>query len=159
MAEEDFDPYQLRQATEADLSGLMQLEEMCFTTPWTRAAFLQEMELPHAELWLLFLAGESVPLAYVNFWVAVDEASLLNIAVQPSLQRKGIASRLLRWMENRGRLRGAQSVFLEVRRDNVAGLMLYRRAGYIQVGIRKGYYSSDKQDAVVMRKELVGTVD
>ena len=154
MYGEGMEPFLVREATAEDLVSLLELEQACFTAPWTAAAFEQELDLPQAELWLVFEQGESQPCAYINFWVAAGEVSLLNVAVHPSARRRGLASRLLALMEDRGAKRGGESVFLEVRRSNIAGLALYAAEGYEQVGIRKGYYGDNKEDAVVMSKPL-----
>ena len=132
------------------------MEGACFSSPWTREAFVQEIELPQAELWIVSQEEGGLPCAYVNFWVAASEVSLLNVAVHPSQRRRGLAGRLLRWMEERGSEGGGEAVFLEVRRSNRAGLALYLREGYAQVGIRKGYYGDNGEDAIVMSKTLDG---
>ena len=154
VSQADFAPRLLREAQPEDIGALLELERACFDDPWTRDAFLQEMALPHAELWMLFDEGEDEPVAYVNFWVSAGEVSLLNVAVRPSVRRQGLARMLLDWMEARGRDRGGESVFLEVRRSNEGAIELYRKAGFSQVGIRKGYYSAGGEDAVVMSKAL-----
>lgn len=150
----DFAPRVLREAQPEDIGPLLELERACFDDPWTRDAFLQEMALPHAELWMLFDEGEGEPVAYINFWVSVGEVSLLNVAVRPSFRRQGLAGMLMSWMEALGREQGGESVFLEVRRSNEGAIALYRKAGFSQVGIRKGYYSAGGEDAVVMSKAL-----
>ena len=156
MSRQYFEPFALREAHHSDLDGLLDLEVACFTSPWTREAFEQEVELPQAELWIVSEEDDGPPCAYVNFWIAAGEVSLLNVAVHPSQRRRGLAGRLRRWMEERGREGGGESVFLEVRRSNAAGLALYLREGYDQVGIRKGYYGDNGEDAIVMSKTLDG---
>lgn len=151
----------MRQATSGDLEELLELERACFDSPWTAGAFEQEILLPQAELWLAFEGGESdqgaAPVGYINFWVAAGEVSLLNLAVHPQVRRRGLAGQLLERMESQGVARGGERVFLEVRRSNDAGLALYAREGYEQVGIRKHYYSDNREDAVVMSKPLDAT--
>jgi ribosomal-protein-alanine N-acetyltransferase len=154
MTTEHFAPFLVREADAEDLPGLMQLERACFDSPWTEAALEQELGLPQAEIWLVFEEAQTVPCAYINFWVAAGEVSLLNVAVHPGARRRGLAGKLLALMENRGANRGGASVFLEVRRSNEAGRALYAAQGYHQVGIRKGYYSDNREDAVVMSKAL-----
>ena len=154
MSPEDFEPFCLREAQPSDLDGLMALERTCFETPWTEAAFEQEVNLPQAELWLVSERPDGEPCAYINFWVAAGEVSLLNVAVHPDLRRRGLAAKLLGWMESRGGERSGEIAFLEVRRSNVGGLALYAREGYQQVGIRKRYYGDTGEDAIVMSKAL-----
>lgn len=154
MYSQEFSPFLVREAAEGDLPSLLELEQACFSSPWVEEAFQQELDLPQAELWLVFEPGEGGPCAYIDFWVVSGEVSLLNVAVHPSARRRGLAGKLLALMEVRGAQRGGTAVFLEVRRSNVAGLALYAAEGYEQIGIRKGYYSNNKEDAVVMSKAL-----
>jgi len=154
MYRQEFAPFSVREATESDLPGLLELERACFSSPWVEEAFQQELDLPQADLWLVFEPGEGTPCAYIDFWVVAGEVSLLNVAVHPSARRRGLAGKLLCLMETRGIQKGGATVFLEVRRSNLAGLALYVAEGYEQIGIRKGYYSDNKEDAVVMSKAL-----
>jgi ribosomal-protein-alanine N-acetyltransferase len=154
MRGEDYVPFLVREAEPDDLTGLLELERACFASPWTAAAFEQELDLPQAELWLAFETGQESPCGYINFWVVAGEVSLLNVAVHPQCRRRGLGVKLLALLEVRATSRGGESVFLEVRRSNVSGLALYAAQGYEQVGIRKGYYGDNKEDAVVMSKAL-----
>ncbi|HCP44832.1 MAG TPA: hypothetical protein DIU15_02210, partial [Deltaproteobacteria bacterium] len=97
----------------------------------------------------------SRPVGFVSFWVVGPEISLLNIAVDPASRRRGLGRRLLDLAEERGRDRGGCVVFLEVRAGNEAAVTMYRRRGYLQVGIRKGYYADNGEDALVLSRELV----
>ena len=144
-----------REATPDDLPLLLALEESSFEDPWPEGAFAQELELPHASVWLAFEDGDAAAVGYADFWVVADEVSLLNIAVRPDRRQQGLGGRLLDLVERVGRDRGGEQVFLEVRASNEAGLALYRGRGYEQIGIRKSYYQSTGEDAVVMRRVLV----
>jgi len=147
-----------REATPDDLDRLLALEHAAFERPWPAGAFEQELMLPQAGVWLAFTGPEdhddTALAGYADFWVVEDEVSLLNIAVHPDHRRRGIGGRLLDVVERVGAERGGEQVFLEVRASNQAGLGLYRGRGYVQVGIRKGYYSDDQEDAIVMRRVL-----
>ncbi len=147
-----------REALPGDLDLLLALEHAAFDRPWPAGAFEQELMLPQAAVWLAFTGpedqSESELAGYADFWVVEDEVSLLNIAVHPAHRRRGLGGRLLELVERVGAERGGEQVFLEVRASNAAGLALYRGRGYVQVGIRKGYYSDDKEDAIVMRRVL-----
>lgn len=144
----------LRRATLADLPELLALEERCFDRPWPAGAFEQELALPCAQVWLAFDPDDPTPLGYVDFWVVEGEVSLLNVAVDPRARRRGLGQRLLEVLQEQGREAGGETIFLEVRRSNVGGLALYKAAGFEQIGIRKGYYAADKEDAIVMSRAL-----
>ena len=146
-----------RRAVAEDLPALLRLEVRCFERPWPAGAFEQELAAPYSEVWLaLPVEPDADPIGYVDFHVIADEVSLLNVAVDPDARRRGLGAELMALMERRGRELGGQTVFLEVRRGNEGGLALYRRAGFEQIGLRKGYYSGNREDAVVMCKRLDG---
>ncbi|MEE2829071.1 MAG: ribosomal protein S18-alanine N-acetyltransferase [Myxococcota bacterium] len=161
MPDSTGDPFVFRSAETEDLEALLALETACFESPWARAAFAQELVLPHAEVWLAFESGvegkggaSPAPVGYINFWIVAGEISLLNVAVHPRVRRRGLASLLLSLLEMRGRERQGEIVFLELRRSNESAFCLYRGAGYQQIGIRKGYYGDNREDAIVMSKLL-----
>ncbi|MCP4873119.1 MAG: ribosomal protein S18-alanine N-acetyltransferase [Proteobacteria bacterium] len=145
---------QLRRATLEDLPALLALEGRCFDRPWPEGAFAAELALPYAQVWLAFDEGDPRPIGYVDFWVVEGEISLLNVAVDPRARRRGLARMLLAKLKTEGRAVGGEMIFLEVRRSNEGGLALYRAAGFEQIGIRKGYYAAEKEDAIVMSRAL-----
>ncbi len=146
--------FAFRRATADDLPALLALEERCFDRPWPEGAFAQELDLPYAQIWLALDGDDPRPVGYVDFWVVHGEVSLLNVAVDPRARRRGLARALLDVMGREGRALGGETVFLEVRRSNEAGLALYRAAGFRQIGIRKGYYAAEGEDAIVMARSL-----
>jgi len=146
--------FTFRPASTDDLDALLALEARSFDKPWPRGAFEQELELPQAQLWLAF-EGEALA-AYVDFWVAGPEISLLNVAVDPSFRRRGLGRDLVELMEREGAALGGDEVYLEVRRTNVGAQALYAALGFEQTGIRKRYYSDTKEDAILMGKRLGG---
>jgi tRNA threonylcarbamoyladenosine biosynthesis protein TsaB len=79
------------------------------------------------------------------------------IAVARSLHRQGLGSVLLDWCEQQARERGLEGVLLEVRPSNVSALAFYQARGYLQIGLRRGYYPAEKggrEDALVMQKRF-----
>jgi ribosomal-protein-alanine N-acetyltransferase len=86
--------------------------------------------------------------------LAADELHITNLAVAPSKRRSGIADRLLEYALNDGLDKGAAWCQLEVRKTNTAARALYRKHGFRDIGVRRGYYQ-DGEDAVVMGKELL----
>ena len=92
--------------------------------------------------------------AYVAFQAVADELHILNLAVEQDLRRQGLARRLLRLVSELGVRRGAEVVWLEVRRGNHAGIGLYLAEGFEESGLRRGYYANPEEDAVILRKRL-----
>jgi ribosomal-protein-alanine N-acetyltransferase len=87
---------------------------------------------------------------YVGFWVMADEAHITTIAVSEELQRRGIGELLLLTVFNRARELYANVVTLEVRVSNIGAQNLYLKYGFKQVGVRKHYYTDNREDAYVM---------
>lgn len=85
------------------------------------------------------------------------EAEVQNLAVRASHRRLGVARALLKEAHRRFAARGVAEVFLEVRPSNPAARCLYREFGYSECGLRRGYYASDGEDALVLRLKLSGT--
>jgi ribosomal-protein-alanine N-acetyltransferase len=134
---------------------VLELENLSYARPWTEANFRGEFAR-HFTL-ALGLRGNppfsGVLAAHCFFWLLGPEIHLLNLAVRPEYRRQGLARRLLRTMLTLGRRAGAQSVFLEVRSDNVEALELYRSSGFAATGRRPGYYE-DGEDARLMTLDL-----
>jgi len=82
------------------------------------------------------------------------EAEIQNVAVRAGHRRRGVARALLEEAHSRLAGQDVASVFLEVRVSNLAARILYRRFGYSECGLRKGYYTSDGEDALVLRLNL-----
>lgn len=89
----------------------------------------------------------------------VGEISLLNIAIEPSSQGKGLGRRLLNGLIDAAQQQQASTIFLEVRESNVAAIHLYRKVGFIEQGRRKDYYPTEtgREAAVIMSYDLSTT--
>ncbi len=98
-------------------------------------------------------AREGDLVGYMCYWLVFDELRLMNLAVEPSMRRRGIASDLIRYMLSVGRESGAVRAVLEVRASNVAALSLYERVGFRQVALRRRYYTDPVEDAVLLGME------
>ena len=143
--------YELTRLAPEHIDALTALEQMCFAVPWTRQAFVDEIQNPLARYTLLTYAGETV--AYAGYWHIVDEGHITNIAVHPSHRRCGLASRLLVHMLKEAQENGLRLLTLEVRVSNAAAIALYEKFGFTAAGIRKRYYSDNGEDALIMTKE------
>jgi ribosomal-protein-alanine N-acetyltransferase len=139
----------------ADLDEVLEIERHAFGSPWSRQILREELDRSWAHVDVLRCRTEPRRItAYINYWLVRDEVHLLNLAVHPSMRRRGLGRALLDHMiafANRHRCR---YVTLEVRRSNQTAIELYRRVGFAPVGIRPRYYTDDQEDAVVMVLEL-----
>nr|MDQ2860173.1 ribosomal protein S18-alanine N-acetyltransferase [Pseudomonadota bacterium] len=106
---------------------------------------------------LAFAAGARLSVVgFIVCRVAADEAEILTLATNPRHRRRGVARALLETVTREADARGVASLFLEVAADNAAALALYTKAGFVAVGVRRGYYPRGVAafDAVIMRRDL-----
>ncbi|MDR2881880.1 MAG: ribosomal protein S18-alanine N-acetyltransferase [Azoarcus sp.] len=138
--------------SEHDLAWVVEQEACLHPFPWSLGNFSDSLAAGHS-CWLMRDAG--VPVGYAVMLGVLDEAHLLNISVVHAAQGCGLGSRLLEYLLSVARSSGVRQFFLEVRPSNLLALALYRRAGFVEIGRRKGYYpaSEGREDAIVMRLE------
>lgn len=138
--------------TTDDLDAVLAIEQACFARPWTYSHFLAEIEAEHSKAVVAERNGHVV--GYLCLSVLLDEAEILDIAVDPSLQRCGIGAALLGWACDEALQQRATVLRLEVRATSLPALALYERHGFIRSGLRRAYYENNI-DAVLMDKNLI----
>ncbi len=132
-----------------DLAQVLMIEQSSYSHPWTAGVFRDCERAPY-ERWLLECA--SGPGGYAIILPQVDELHLLNLCVSPLLRGRGIGRRLLRHVIARAGALGCERILLEVRESNAPARRLYESEGFVQVGLRRGYYpgAGGREDACVM---------
>ncbi len=138
---------------EDDLDEVVRIENESFSNPWRRKHF--EIALSDDTCCLVAKIDGRV-VGYGIGWFVFREIHIANLAVDKDLRSKGIGKTLLRHMIDKASSRKAMVVTLEVRMSNLIAIALYRKEGFREVAIRKGYYSKPREDAVVMTKVLRG---
>ncbi len=136
------------------LDAVLAIEQATQTHPWTRGHFTSTLQAGHCAMCLT--AGDCL-LGYFIAMPGVQEAHLLNLAVAPACQRQGWAAVLLQALALWARHQGAACIWLEARASNERALHVYRRFGFTQAGLRRGYYPAQgqqREDAIVMRLDL-----
>ncbi|MDR1229386.1 MAG: ribosomal protein S18-alanine N-acetyltransferase [Azoarcus sp.] len=138
---------------EGDLDWVTAQEANLHAFPWTRRNFTDSLASGH--FCRLMYDGAS-PVAYAVAFMVLDEAHLLNISVTDGEQGRGLGCRLLEFLMDEARHNDGRRFFLEVRPSNARALALYRRAGFVEIGRRTGYYPSSggREDAIVMSCSL-----
>lgn len=140
-------------ATHIDL--LMPYEHDMFgAEAWSAGAYRDEIEDTHNRYYVAVEGPAGELLGWAGVLVAAPSAQLLTVGVVPPARRQGIARRLLANIYAEAGDRGATELFLEVRVNNDSARSLYESEGFVEVGLRRGYYDSGRADAVVMRREL-----
>ncbi|MFI8688513.1 ribosomal protein S18-alanine N-acetyltransferase [Rossellomorea sp. NPDC077527] len=139
----------IRFMTVDDLDAVMEIENQSFSIPWSREAFLNEMEHNHLSTYLVAVEDEKLA-GYCGVWLVVDEAHITNVAVLPDFRGRGLGESLMRKIMGIAIEFGARVMTLEVRVSNMPAQHLYRKLGFQDGGIRKRYYSDNQEDALVM---------
>jgi len=145
--------------TVADLDRVMAVEALAYSFPWTRGNFIDSIAAGYVMELLVDRRGG----ALVGYFVAmpgVDELHLLNLTVAPPFQGRGHARALLAALQAHARARRLGSLWLEVRVSNERALNLYRACGFVQNGVRRGYYpaaAGRREDAAVMMLHVPAT--
>jgi ribosomal-protein-alanine N-acetyltransferase len=140
---------ELRPMTGADLPAVMAIESAIYAFPWTRGNFSDSLAAGYS-CWICVCNGDLI--GYAVVMLASDEAHLLNLSIATECQKQGHGSLMLRRLCEIARGRGARRILLEVRPSNVAGLRLYERHGFQQVGLRREYYPAlaGREDALIL---------
>lgn len=139
----------VRPMAPTDVERVAAIEAAAFTSPWKAETFLTLLERPGAELWVLEEAEGGV-LGYAVLWCILDQGELANIAIVDGHRGKGYGTYLLTRVIDVARDRGVESLYLEVRVSNTGAADLYRRFGFEQIGVRRNYYDSPREDALLM---------
>ncbi len=152
----DVPPLAFRAARAEDLERIAEIESDGFAHPWSRELLGRELGHTWSRVLLAVVPdarGETV-VGFVVFWLVHDELHVLNIATALEARGQGIGRALMEEAEEEGRRHGIRLATLEVRRSNARAIALYRALGYRQTGVRPNYYAEEKEDAIVMMKEL-----
>ncbi|MEE4659273.1 MAG: ribosomal protein S18-alanine N-acetyltransferase [Halieaceae bacterium] len=128
----------LRPGQAADLKPIAALEQLAAVAPWTLSQFAGLVVKPATHS--LVLEGDNALLGFALFQRVLDEATLLNIAVRPDAQGRGLGRRLLQGVIDCLTEQGVGRLLLEVREGNSVALGLYRKLGFTEDGMRRDYY-------------------
>ena len=100
-------------------------------------------------------SGKEYIAGFVGFWIMAGEAHITNIAVRVLYRRQGIGELLLISAIDKATELNAHIITLEVRASNTPAQSLYQKCGFTQVGLRRGYYSDNKEDGILMSTENI----
>ena len=139
-----------------DLEEVLAIERASFTMPWSRGAFLYEIEQNRVARCHV-VREASVIVGYLCVWEIADEIHVTNIAIHPAHRRRGIARELLAALIADARARDLRMIVLEVRPSNQQAIALYESFNFRVTGRRRGYYYDTGEDALVMETRI-GTV-
>jgi ribosomal-protein-alanine N-acetyltransferase len=146
--------------TLGDVPTIGALEVLCFPAPWSPDTYRNELlHNRFGSYWVLrpapeYRANHPPILAYGGYWLMGDEVHIVTIATHPEYRRRGLSEYLLLQMIEQCRSQDARLVTLEVRASNRAAQQLYTKLGFVKVGLRRGYYQDNGEDALLMTLSL-----
>ena len=135
-----------------DIDGVFEVEKNCFEDYWSKDSFKKELSNNLAKYLVAKVDGKVV--GYVGIWFVVDEGHITNVAVHSDYRGKKIGDRLVKEMVELCKENNLVAMTLEVRTSNTVAQNLYRKYGFKMGGIRKEYYSNNKEDAIIMWNQL-----
>ena len=172
--------YTVEPMTLLDVPAVVALEKKVFSMPWSAHAFEYELQFnPRAHFWVVRPRGQTQGasggvhpngphrwqsagraargpiLGYAGLWLIVDEAHVCTLAVDTDWRRRGLGELLLVHLIEGATALDAAFLTLEVRVSNLAAQALYSKYGFVGAGLRKGYYSDNHEDALIMSTELI----
>ena len=131
------------------LRTVVRIEAQVYPRPWTHSLFVSELALRSSRAYFVAKVGREV-VGYAGLMMSLTDGHVTTIAVDPAWHRRGIGTRLLLALAREAIARGATAMTLEVRLSNRGAQELYKRFGFVPVGVRKGYYGDTGEDALVM---------
>jgi [ribosomal protein S18]-alanine N-acetyltransferase len=149
---------ELRRLTLADLGDIERIERSAYPTPWSRSMFAGELAKPSSISLGAVDADEDFALVgYLIISRYVDAWHVMNVAVDPPYRRRGVATLMLEELFKLTVDDGRRGYTLEVRVSNASAIALYEQLGFHATGVRRGYYTDNREDALVMWKDPVRT--
>lgn len=137
---------------EEHLSAIMEIEREAYPEPWTIGMFREEMRSKRSYFYVAFVEGAII--GYSGLWLVLDEAHITSLTVSASHRGLGYGREQLTHLFEVGEEKEVRAFTLEVRESNAPARALYESEGFRAVGLRKGYYSTTQEDALVMLKEI-----
>ena len=141
-----------RNASEADIEKIAQLEAMTFSDAWTVKSISDTFKQKQAFLTVAEVDG--IVSGYCIVYYVMDEAEIARIAVNETVRRQGIGRGLLDFTCKCCGEKQINKLLLDVRESNIGAIAFYKRYGFLEDGIRKNFYEMPKENAVLMSKQI-----
>lgn len=138
--------------TSKDIDGVFEVEKNCFEHHWSKDAFSKELKNDVARYIVAKIDGKVV--GYVGIWFVMDEGHITNVAVHSDYRGRKIGDELVKELVKLCKENNIVSMTLEVRVSNIVAQNLYKKYGFKLAGIRKEYYSDNKEDAMIMWNDV-----
>ena len=148
----------VRPMEERDLPAVLEVENLCFKSPWTKENFMYELhDNKYPNPWVIELGNtdESIVsvVGFSVYWQTFDSATICQIAIHPTLQRRQLGSALMDEIINDCFAKRVQTLTLEVRKSNEQAINFYLKHGF-EIVVTKPHYYRDGEDAIYMQRKV-----
>ena len=147
--------FDLRRLELHDLNDIERIERELYPTPWSRAMFAGELAKPSSLSLGAFDRETGALVGYLVISRYVDAWHVMNVAVTTEYRRRGVARMLLERLFELTATEERWGYTLEVRVSNAGAIALYERIGFVARGVRRGYYTDNREDALIMWRDPV----
>jgi len=138
-----------------DVADLARLHAYCHSHPWTAGQIAEEIaRAPPAGVLVVREGSEGRIRAACAYRVVADEAEILDVSVELGWRRQGLARRLVRLVLKLTARAGGRRAFLEVRAGSAPARALYASLGFVERGVRRGYYREPVEDALLLERPI-----
>jgi ribosomal-protein-alanine N-acetyltransferase len=145
---------QTRKAKTSDIETITRIENQQFSHPGKTHQFISELTHDISYFYVCEDVSKKEVVGYIIFWIIEETMELHTIAVSKQYKQKGIGKRLFLFMMETAKKKKVEEIFLEVRCSNTEAIAFYESFHFQQVGVRKDYYSSPQEDALIYRLTL-----
>lgn len=142
----------IEEMTSKDIDGVFEVEKSCFEHYWSKESFKKELTNDSARYLISKIDDKIV--GYVGIWLIIDEGHITNVAVHKDYRGQKIGDKLVQALVELCKKNNISSMTLEVRVSNIVAQNLYKKYGFKMAGIRKEYYSDNKEDAIIMWNQV-----
>lgn len=142
----------VRELKVEDSAAVAEMEQQIFSDPWSEKSVMETVQQKQSVCFAAEKAGHI--LGYLLVYHAADEAEIARIAVQKEARRQGAAGKLMQALEHYCEEHKMENLLLDVRESNEAARSFYTKNGFVEDGIRQGFYTNPSEDAVLMSRQL-----
>lgn len=142
----------VRELKVEDSAAVAEMEQQIFSDPWSEKSVMETVQQKQSVCFAAEKAGHI--LGYLLVYHAADEAEIARIAVQKEARRQGAAGKLMQALEHYCEKHKMEKLLLDVRESNEAARSFYTKNGFVEDGIRQGFYTNPSEDAVLMSRQL-----
>lgn len=135
--------------SKCDIRQIEEIEKLSFSKSWSYNSIYEELSNVNAHFYVA-KDNNNIVLGYIGMHGICGEGYITNLAVHPKYRRRGIANKLLSNLIKYAKYNKYDFVTLEVRKSNALAIHVYKENGFVEIGIRRNFYSSPNEDAIIM---------